>query len=181
MTTKQIARYGMLTAVMLVLGFVERQFILVPGIPGIRLGLSNTVLLYALCLMNGRAAWLLLGLKVLMGGLLYAGFSGMMYSAAGGLLSMLVMLLTLRIRGFGLAGVSVCGAVGHMAGQILMSRALLGSWAAAVNAPILLVCAVVTGVVTGVAGLTLCRAIARTDPQGMQRMQKLGLMEGKKP
>lgn len=177
MTTKQIAQYGMLTSMMLVLGLVERQFMLVPGVPGIRLGLSNTVLLYALCLMSMRGAWLLMGLKVVLGGFLYAGVSGMFYSLAGGMLSMLAMLLALRVRGIGLAGVSVCGAVAHMAGQVLVSRVLLGSWAALVQAPLLLVAAVVTGVLTGVIAQSVCRALASSHPEMKKRLQQLGILK----
>lgn len=175
MSTKKIAQYGLLTAMMLVLGLVERQFMLVPGIPGIRLGLSNTVLLYALCLMSVKGAWLLMALKVVLGGFLYAGVSGMFYSFAGGVLSMLAMLLALRVKGIGMVGISVCGAVFHMAGQLLMSRLLLGSWAAAVQAPILLVAAVVTGILTGVVAQAACRGIAHGDPEMIRRMKELGL------
>lgn len=175
LSTKKIAQFGLLTAVMLVLGMVERQFMLVPGVPGIRLGLSNTVLLYALVLMGVSGAWLLMGLKVLLGGLLYAGVSGFAYSLAGGVLSMLAMMLTMRIRGVGLVGVSVLGAVAHMVGQLAVSRFLLGSWAALVQAPLLMVAAVVTGVLTGIIAQAVCRALARTDPVMRARLETLGL------
>lgn len=180
MSTKKVAQFGLLTSMMLVLGLVERQFALVPGIPGIRLGLSNTVLLYALCMISTSGAWVLMALKVLLGGLLYAGVSGMMYSLAGGVLSMLAMLLALRIRGIGLTGVSVVGAVFHMAGQLLVSRWLLGSWAALVQAPILLVAAVVTGVVTGIIAQAVCRALARTDRDMTKRLEALGIIDRRK-
>ena len=175
MSTKKIAQYGLLTALILVLGLVERQFVLVPGVPGIRLGLSNTVLLYALVLMGTRGAWLLMGLKVVLGGLLYAGVSGMFYSLAGGVLSMLAMMLAFRIRGVGMVGISICGAVAHMAGQIIVSRVLLGNWAALVQAPILLIAAVVTGIVTGIVAQSVCRALSYGDHEAKERLESLGL------
>lgn len=175
MSAKRIAVLGLLTSMMLVLGLVERQFILVPGMPGIRLGLSNTILLYALCLISVKSAWLLMALKVTLGGLLYAGVSGMFFSAAGGVLSMLAMMLALRVRGLGLTGVSVIGAVFHMAGQLLVSRVLLGTWAAVVQAPVLMVAAVVTGVLTGIVAQAVCRSIARTNPDMQRRLLSLGL------
>lgn len=180
MSTKKIAQFGLLTSMMLVLGLVERQFILVPGIPGIRLGLSNTVLLYALCLMGVGDAWLLMALKVLLGGFLYAGVSGLAYSLAGGVLSMALMMLALRVPGLGMIGISVAGAVAHMVGQIGMSRLMLGSWAAAVQTPLLLVAAVVTGVVTGIIAQAACRGIASTNPTMKQRLESLGLSGGSK-
>jgi len=181
MSALKIARYGLLTSVMLVLGLVERQFLLVPGVPGIRLGLSNTVLLYALCLMDAKSAWLLMGLKVLLGGLLYAGVSGMFYSFAGGLLSMAAMLLALRVKGIGMAGISVMGATAHMAGQLLMSRFLLGSWAALAQAPILIVAAVVTGVLTGVSARAACKGVASGNPDMRRRLEALDMDRGKEP
>ena len=181
MSALKIARYGLLTSVMLVLGLVERQFMLVPGIPGIRLGLSNTVLLYALCLMDAKSAWLLMASKVLLGGLLYAGVSGMFYSFAGGVLSMAAMLLSLRIKGVGVVGVSVMGAAAHMSGQIVMSRLLLGSWAALVQAPILIAASVVTGVLTGVSARAACKGIASNNPDMRVRLESLGIAWGRKP
>lgn len=175
MSNKRIAQYGLLTSMMLVLGLIERQFMLVPGIPGIRLGLSNTVLLYALCLLSTKSAWLLMALKVVLGGFMYAGISGMLYGLAGGLFSMLAMLAALAVGGLSMVGVSVAGAVFHMTGQILMSRVLLGSWAAAVQAPILIVAAVVTGVLTGVVSYTVCRAMARENADMQKRLSSIGL------
>ena len=175
MAAKRIALYGLLTSLMLMLGFFERQFVLVPGVPGIRLGLSNTVLLYALCLMNTKSAWLLMSLKVLLGGLLYSGLSGMMYSLSGGVFSMFAMLAVLFIGGFGIVGVSVSGASLHMLGQILLSRVLLGNWAALAQVPLLLAAAAVTGILTGVAAQAVCTVIARGDAEMRNRLQNFGL------
>lgn len=181
MSNKRIAQYGLLTSMMLVLGLIERQFLLVPGIPGIRLGLSNTVLLYALCLLSAKSAWMLMALKVLLGGLLYAGVSGMFYSFAGGVLSMAAMLGALKVGGMSMVGISVAGAVFHMSGQILMSRLLLGNWAAAAQTPILLVSAVITGVLTGVAAHAACLGIARDNQDMQNRLRRLGLARRSKP
>jgi heptaprenyl diphosphate synthase len=180
MSVKSIARYALLTSLMLVFGMLERQFILVPGVPGIKLGLSNTVMLYAVCLMGPVSAWVLMLLKVLLGGLLYGGFTGMVYSLAGSTLSVIAMIAVMRIKGIGMIGISVCGAVSHMAGQVLISRVMLGSWAAAAQLPILLIAAVVTGIITGIAAQTACAAIARADPEIKRRLRKLDKAERSK-
>ena len=174
MSAKRIARYGLLTSMMLALGLIERQFVLVPGVPGIRLGLSNTVLLYALCLMSVKSAWLLMSLKVLLGGFLYSGVSGMLYSLSGGVLSMFAMQLALWAGGLSVIGVSVSGATFHMLGQMLMSRLWLGNWAAFAQAPLLLVAAVVTGILTGVAAHASCKAVARGDAEIQNRLKNIG-------
>ena len=180
MTTKQIAQYGLLTSIILVLGLVERQFVLVPGIPGIRLGLSNTVLLYALCLLSMPGAWLMMVLK--------AGAGRHAVCRADGRGVQLCGRTAEHGRDdafpagslFRLVGVSVAGAVAHMAGQILLSRVLLGSWAALAQAPLLLAAAVLTGVFTGVIATLVCRAMARLDPAMRRRLDALGLGEAPK-
>lgn len=180
MSAKRIALYGLLASMMLVLGFVERQFVLAPGIPGIRLGLSNTVLLYALCLMGAKDAWLLMLLKVLLGGFLLSGVSGMMYSLSGGFFSMLAMQLVIFVGGMGMIGISVSGATMHMLGQILMSRIQLGTWAALAQSPVLLVAAVVTGVLTGIAAHAACQGVARGDAEMQTRLKNIGTTRRRK-
>lgn len=175
MPTKKLALYGVLTSIMLVLGFVERQFLIAPGIPGIRLGLANTVLLYAVCLMGTRSAWLLMGVKVALSSVLFAGFTGFLYSLAGGVCSMLAMALAMRLRGVSLIGVSVLGSVLHMVGQLLVASLLTGlSLLAGFLAPLLLISGVVMGVVTGVVAQGVCAALAKTDPDMRKRLERFG-------
>lgn len=176
MTSKKVALYGLLTSMMLVLGFIERQIVIAPTIPGIRLGLANTVLLYALCLISVRSTFLLMGMKVLLSGLLFAGFSGFLYSLAGGIASVLVMMLALRIRGIGIVGVSVLGSVAHMMAQLVVAGNIAGwQMMAGVLSPILLVSGTVMGVLTGVIAQGVCAAVARNDRHMQARLKSLGL------
>ena len=162
MNTKKITLLGIMLSLMLILGFIEKQFVLVPGVPGIKPGFSNIVLMFALYRMDGRSAGALLLLKVLLSGLLFAGVSGMAYALCGGLLAFGIMFLMIKTKIFGLPGVSVSGAVLHMAGQIICSRFLLGSWAAAAQMPLLLVSAVVTGVINGVITAYVISALTKS-------------------
>lgn len=159
-----VARYGVMLAMILALGLVERQFPLVPGVPGIRLGLSNAVILYALFRMSARGAWALTLLKALLGGALYAGVAGALYSLGGGACAILGMQLLLRVKGMGLVGVSVGGACLHSVGQLLVSRPLIGTWAAVLQAPLLLVASVIAGALTGVLCNAVIRAMSAIDP-----------------
>ncbi len=158
MSAKAVSRFGMLTAVALVLGWVE-QFIPIGGIPGIKLGLANTVLLYAIFLMDTKGSWLLMFLKVVLSGFLFAGLAAMLYSFAGGLLSLIVMLLLHKARGFSIVGVSVAGAVGHNIGQLLIACFMVTPRAALSYFPILLIAGVVTGLLTGVAANSVIQAL----------------------
>ena len=159
MSAKTVARFGMLTAVALVLGWVERFIPITAAIPGIKLGLANTVLLYALYLLDAKSAWLLMFMKVVLSGFLFAGLSGMLYSFAGGLLSLLIMLALRKIPGISIVGVSVAGAVGHNIGQVLVACLAVTPRAALSYFPILLISGVVTGALTGIAAKSAIRGV----------------------
>ncbi len=153
MQAKIITRCAMLTAVMLVLGYIESIFVLVPGVPGIKLGLSNTVLLFALYTVGAKWTWLLMLLKVMLSALLFGQVQSMLYALGGGVLSVLIMMFLYRAPHVSVVGVSIAGGVLHIIGQLLVSRLLLGSFVAFSFAPWLLLAAVVSGALTGVAAL----------------------------
>lgn len=149
MTTKNITTLGLLTAVALVLGYVE-HLIPLTAVPGIKLGLANTVLLYALYLLDVKSAVLLMALKVGLSGLLFGGVSAMAYSFAGGVLSLSAMLLIQKIPGVSVVGVSIAGAAFHNVGQLLAACLVVESRAVFGYLPILLISAAVTGMLTGI-------------------------------
>ena len=97
---RTVARFGLLVALSLVLGLMDRAIplsVLLGGaLPGIKLGLANTVLLYAVYLMDWRGCALLMLAKVFLSGFLYGSMSAILYSLSGGVLSLAVMLLVRR-------------------------------------------------------------------------------------
>lgn len=159
---KRVALLGMLTAVMLVLGFVEYMFPVASAVPGMKLGLSNVVLLFALYMLGPRDAAILMVSKVVLSGLLFGGVNAMMFSLAGGMLSMLGMMLTRRIPGVSIVGVSVVGAVLHNAGQVLVAMLVLRTGKLLYYMAILMLVAVGTGVVTGIVAKLVMRALGQT-------------------
>ncbi|MBR3273280.1 MAG: Gx transporter family protein [Clostridia bacterium] len=93
----KVARFGMLTALALVLGWLDRAipvtWFLSGAVPGIKLGLANTVLLYAVYLMDWKGCVLLMLAKVFLSGFMFGSMSAILYSLSGGVLSLAVMLL----------------------------------------------------------------------------------------
>ena len=142
---------ALLTAVAVVLGYIEHLIPMPGGIPGIKLGLANTVLLYAIYLLDAKSAFLLMVLKVGLSGLMYGGVSAMMFSFGGGLCSLVMMLLIKKLGGVSIIGVSVVGAVFHNVGQTAVAAFMVNTAALMGYVPFLLVAAVVTGVLTGIA------------------------------
>ena len=92
-----VARFGLLAALSLVLGYFDRAipitWLLGGAVPGIKLGLANTVLLYAVYLMDWRSSVALMLTKVFLSGFLFGSMSAILYSLSGGVLSLIVMLL----------------------------------------------------------------------------------------
>ena len=91
MKAKNMARFGLLIGLALVLGYVESVLPIAPGLPGVKLGLGNTVLLFGLYMLGEKqTVWLMLG-KVLLSGLLFGTPSAYLYSLAGGICSLCAM------------------------------------------------------------------------------------------
>ena len=150
MSTQTIALCGLLTALALVLGYVESMIPIVVGVPGIKLGLSNGVLIFALYALSTPIAWMLMLVKVVLSGLLFGGVSTMMYSLAGGVLSMLVMMLLKRIKGVSPITVSMAGGVAHNVGQTALAMVILHTSKLLYYMAILMLVGLATGALTGV-------------------------------
>ncbi|MDL2259064.1 Gx transporter family protein, partial [Eubacteriales bacterium OttesenSCG-928-K08] len=163
MNARKIAQFGMLTAVALVLGYFER-FIPMPTLPGVKLGLANTVLLYAIYIMDAKSAALLMALKVLLSGLMFAGLSGIIYSFAGGVVSLGLMLAAKKIPGLGIIPVSMIGALGHNIGQLIAAGLAVGFRPVLVYFPFLMAAALATGLLTGVIAKYSLRALKLYTP-----------------
>ncbi len=150
-SASRVALSGLLTSLMLVFGLIERQFPLPIPVPGIKLGLANSVLLYSLYMLGIRQSIVLMLLKALLSWLIYMNLSAMLYSLAGGILSLLAMILIMRVKGVSIIGVSAIGAVFFNVGQILMAVAILHTPQLIVTyLPILMISGVLTGVLTGI-------------------------------
>ena len=123
--TFRLALSALLIALMLVLGYVESLF--PTGVPGVKIGLSNSVLIFAVYMLGIPSAYILMALKVLLSGILFSGVSSMMYGFAGGLVSLTLMLLLSRSRKISPVAVSMAGGVSHNAGQIVIAVLILSN------------------------------------------------------
>lgn len=150
---------GVLAALALIFGYVES---LIPtGIPGVKLGLGNLVVLTAMYALSVRSAMAVSAVKILLGSLLFGSFAGLLYSLCGGVVSFAVMLLLKKSGKFGLVGVSAAGGAAHNLAQLAAACAVLGGVKIAVMLPLLLVSGVVTGVLTGAAAVPCTRLAER--------------------
>ena len=164
-TVETIAQCGLLTAVMLVLGCIESLIPVAAGVPGLKLGLSNGVLLFALYMMDVPTAFILMILKVVLSGLLFGGVSAMMYAMAGGLCSIVGMILLKKLK-FNILTVSMFGAVLHNVGQVLLAMIMLETSQLVYYMAVLLFVGLACGAVTGIA--------ARATINHMKKIRRKG-------
>lgn len=156
--TKRLVLLAMLTAVAMILSYVESLLPSV-GIPGVKMGLANIAVIFALFRFGWKEAAALSLVRVLLVSLLFGSVGAMLYSLAGAVLSLAVMALLRRIDRFSTVGVSVAGGVAHNAGQILMAMLILQTKQLLGYLPVLAVSGIAGGVLTGLAAALLIRRI----------------------
>ena len=146
----------MAIALAMILSYVE-SLIPSPGIPGVKMGLANIVVVFCLYRLGWKEAAGVSLLRVFLVSLLFGHAASLMYSAAGAVLSLLGMIALKATDRLGGVAVSVIGGVLHNVGQILVAWALMGP-NVVYYLPVLIVSGTVTGVLIGVlAGLIVKR------------------------
>ena len=116
---------GLFTALALIMAYLEALMPpVIPAIPGIKMGLPNVIVILLLYRRGPLSAATVSILRILLVALLFGNVTSMLYSLAGGILSLLVMILLQRLKLLSAVGVSVAGGVSHNVGQILMAMVL---------------------------------------------------------
>ena len=152
MKVQKMALLGVLTAGAIVIAILE-SFIPSIGIPGVKLGLANIVILIILYELGIVEAIIVNLLRVLVVGLVRGTFLGMGFfmSLTGAVFSLGIMILFyLLIKKFSVIGVSVIGSIFHVGGQILIAMIYLGSAYIVLYLPVLAISAIITGVFVGI-------------------------------
>ena len=149
MKASKVAQYGLIAALALVLSYLES---LVPslGVPGVKLGLPNIAIVFALYRLGWRDACIISLVRVFLVFLLFGNGAGLAYSVVGAALSLALMGLLKKTGKFSSVGVSVAGGVAHNAGQILVAMVLLETARLAWYLPVLWVSGTVAGVLIGI-------------------------------
>ena len=161
-SAKTITLLGVCTAAAMVLSYVETLIPVPFAVPGVKLGLANLVAVFLLMKLDWRYAAPVSLIRVLLTALLFGNAASLAYSAAGAILSMLVMTGAKRIKAFSPVGISVIGAVFHNVGQILMAIILTDTAQIAFWLPPLIISGVLTGAAVGAVGAVL---VAKIDPK----------------
>ena len=166
---KTITLYGFLIAVSLIFSLVETLIPPVFAVPGMRLGLANTVVLTALYLLGSKSALLINLIRILLVFLLFGNGAALWFSLAGGLLSGITMILLKKTGKFSITAVSVAGAVTHNIGQIAAAAILLGSRTVYWYLLLLWFSGIASGFLIGLLSGELCRRLQRIHFGGLTK------------
>lgn len=146
----RVAYFGVFTALALIFSYVETLIPIQFGIPGVKLGLANLVIVAVLYKATLKEAYLLTVVRVLLAGFIFGSYFSIIYSLAGALLSLSVMALLKRAGGFSVIGVSIAGGVFHNIGQLLIAMAVVETFQVVYYVPALLIAGLLTGCVIGI-------------------------------
>lgn len=161
MKSKKIAQIGMLVALAMVFSYLESLVPISLGVPGIKLGLSNVVTVFALYQFGAPLALGISIVRIVLCGLTFGSFSTLLYSLAGGLLSFLVMVILKKTGKFSIYGVSAAGGVFHNIGQLIVAAWMLQSSMLAYYMPFLMVAGIVSGAAIGMLGGMVWKRMAQ--------------------
>ena len=147
---KKTAFLGVFLALAMICSYIEMLIPFNFGIPGVKLGLTNIVVVLMLYTIGTREAIMVSVLRILLMGILFGNVMSIVYSLAGGILSFLVMAILKKTGQLGCISVSVAGGISHNIGQILAAAVVVNSFSILYYLRVLLIAGVVTGLLIGI-------------------------------
>lgn len=150
---------AVLAALGLIFSYIE---VLIPfnmGIPGVKLGIANLVVIVALYALGNRYAFAINMIRVVVAGLLFTGLFGMLYSLAGAILSFAGMAALKKTGLFSVTGVSLCGGVLHNLGQIIVAAVVISNVKVFAYFPVLIISGVISGAIIGIIAWLILRRL----------------------
>ena len=150
METRKIARMGLLVALSMILSYVESLIPAFVAVPGVKVGLANIVVIFALYTLGPIEALTVSLLRVILSSFLFGSVLSLLYSLSGALLSLGGMILMKKVKIFSTTAVSVTGGVLHNVGQILVACLVLETDVLLYYLPVLILSGTITGAGIGI-------------------------------
>lgn len=153
MKTKRMVFLGLMVGYSLVLYILE-TYIPNPFIaffPGAKLGLTNIVTLIALLIFGLKETFIIVTVRVILSSIFAGPMTHLLFSIGGAYLSLILMYIVSKIKGFSTIGISIVGAVGHNIGQLLVASVLMENLLVMTYLPFMLLTSLITGCFVGLA------------------------------
>ena len=160
---KKTVTLGMLTAIAMVFGYVESIIPLPVGIPGIKLGLANIIILFVIYRYGIREASLVSVARIVLSGLMFTGMWSILYGISGTVCAIMVMSLAKFRLKLSVITVSILGAMAHISGQMVVAGLNVGFGPVAGYALYLLLASVIFGAIIGTISDILIRRVIDTE------------------
>lgn len=165
---QKTAEMGFFLAVALILSYVESLIPISVGIPGIKLGLPNMIVILLLYRQEYEAvesvpkhssrgsygiqeAVMVNVLRIVLSGFLFGNLYTILYALSGAAFSFIAMLTGKKLNCFSVIGVSVLGGVFHNIGQLIVAMLVVETFAVSYYAPFLIAAGTLTGALLGIA------------------------------
>lgn len=147
----KVAYLGVFLALALICSYVESLIPFYFGVPGVKLGLTNVVVVLMLYCVGTKEALIISVLRIVLAGFLFGSFFSIFYSMAGGILSFFIMFLLKKTGKFGVLPISISGGIFHNVGQLAVAAMVVENYNIFYYLPVLLIAGAVTGLLIGVA------------------------------
>lgn len=146
----KVAYMGLFLSLALICGYVESLIPFYFGVPGIKLGLTNIVVVMVLYCIGTKEAFGISVLRIILAGFLFGNMFSIIYSLAGGILSFLVMYLLKKCTKLKVISVSVAGGISHNIGQLIVAAIVVSNYNILYYGTVLIVAGLITGFVIGI-------------------------------
>lgn len=159
MKASKLSLLALSVALAMILSFVESQVPSFVAVPGVKMGLANVVVVFALYRLGWKEALVISAIRVFLVGLMFGSGVSLLYSSAGAAVSFLAMAVLKKTGIFSHTAVSVAGGVMHNMGQITMASILMTTDILKYYAPFLVFSGTLSGIVIGLLAAVLVRRI----------------------
>lgn len=157
MPTDKIAKMGLLICLGMILSYVETLVVLVPGVPGIKIGLSNALVILLLYTYGMGYCILYQLCRIVLTSLLFGNVFGCLFSLAGAGSSLLIMYICKKIRFIDVSANSMIGGIAHNMAQLAVAAALIHHVSVWYYFPVLLLAGALSGYAVGMIGTIILR------------------------
>lgn len=146
----KVAYLGLFLSLALICSYVEAIIPFSFGIPGVKLGLTNIVVVLMLYSVGTKEALIVSYARIILSGFMFGSGFSILYSLVGGTLSFIVMYLLKKTKKLGVTSVSVAGGLSHNIGQLLVAAIVVENLYIFYYIPVLVIAGSITGLIIGI-------------------------------
>lgn len=160
MKAKKITILSLCTALAMIMSYIESLF---PAfwVPGVKVGLPNIIIIFILYRIGTKEAIAVSLTRIFLNTLLFGNPLTLAYSLAGGILSIVCMIILKKLQSFSQLGVSVVGGIAHNTGQIVVACVIMETAQISLYLPVLIITGILAGICVGLAGNLLINRIKK--------------------